>query len=286
MPPCMQISVAPNATASWTRSAKSSAATLYAAGERFPWPKPQKAQPTTQTFVKLMFRLTTKVAVSPAISARSSSAAARISSTTSGRVSEKSAVSSSSLSSSPPRPFSIARGAISAEGGRPRRRGRALRAAPRAAPRDEAPVLELHHVEDALLHPLGIEVLRVGAEALGEGVAARRQLLAHLVRARERLLGADVITVRRQPAQVGGARLDQLRPPVGEVGGHLDADVGHQALGLGDQPLHLVDGDLRRPLRKGELRPDRLPLRPAFPRGLVGDVGHLRAVVARVRNEV
>jgi hypothetical protein len=64
-----------------------------------------------------MFRLTTKVAVSPASSARSSSAATRIPSITSGRVSEKSAVSSSSLSSSPRRPFSIARGAISGAGG-------------------------------------------------------------------------------------------------------------------------------------------------------------------------
>ena len=60
-----------------------------------------------------MLRLTTKVACSPASSARSSSAATRISSITSGRVSENSAVSSSSLSSSPSRPFSIARGASS-----------------------------------------------------------------------------------------------------------------------------------------------------------------------------
>ena len=49
-----------------------------------------------QTLVKLMLRLTTKVAVSPASSARSSSAATRISSITSGRVSANSAVSSSS----------------------------------------------------------------------------------------------------------------------------------------------------------------------------------------------
>ncbi len=78
-----------------------------------PWPKPQKAQPTTQMLVKLMLRLTTKVATSPASSWRSSSAAIRISSITSGRVSENSAVISSSESHSPSRPFAIARGAIS-----------------------------------------------------------------------------------------------------------------------------------------------------------------------------
>ncbi len=60
-----------------------------------------------------MLRLTTKVTRSPASSARSSSAAARISSITSGRVSANRAVSSSSVSASPRRPFSIARGATS-----------------------------------------------------------------------------------------------------------------------------------------------------------------------------
>ena len=58
--------------------------------------------------VKLMLRLTTNVTRSPASSARSSSAAARISSITSGRVSANSAVSSSSVSSSPSRPLAIA----------------------------------------------------------------------------------------------------------------------------------------------------------------------------------
>ncbi len=92
-----------------------------------PWPKPQKAQPTTQTLVKLMLRLTTKVVVSPASSARSSSAATRISSITSGRVSAKSAVSSSWVSDSPSRPLSIARGATSGSGGACCRRPEPLR---------------------------------------------------------------------------------------------------------------------------------------------------------------
>ncbi len=60
-----------------------------------------------------MLRLTTNVTRSPASSARSSSAAARISSITSGRVSANNAQASSSVSASPRRPLSIARGATS-----------------------------------------------------------------------------------------------------------------------------------------------------------------------------
>ena len=108
-----------------------------------------------------MLRLTTKVTRSPASSARSSSAAARISSITSGRVSANSAVSSSSLSSSPSRPLRD----------RPLGEPRVdalLDPAPGPPPRDEAPVLELDHVEDPLLHPLGVHVLRVDAEPLGQ----------------------------------------------------------------------------------------------------------------------
>ena len=51
-----------------------------------------------QTLETLMLRLTTNVTMSPASSARSASAAWRMSSTTSGRVSENSAVSSSAVS--------------------------------------------------------------------------------------------------------------------------------------------------------------------------------------------
>jgi hypothetical protein len=75
-----------------------------------PCPKPQNAQPTTQTFETLTLRLTTNVTSSPASSARSSSAAWRMSSIASGRVSANSAVSSSSPSASPARPRAIARG--------------------------------------------------------------------------------------------------------------------------------------------------------------------------------
>ena len=62
--------------------------------------------------VKLTLRLTTKVATSPASSARRPSAAARIASITSGRDSANSAVSSAALElGSPSRPLAIASGA-------------------------------------------------------------------------------------------------------------------------------------------------------------------------------
>ena len=63
---------------------------------------------------------------------------------------------------------------------RPRRDVRGDRRArvrrPEPLPRDEAPVLELDHVEHALLHPLGIQVLRIDAEPLGQRVALRREV--------------------------------------------------------------------------------------------------------------
>ena len=194
---------------------------LVGVGRAPPWPKPQNAHPTTQTLVKLTLRLTTNVAVSPASSARSSSAATRIASITSGRASANSAV-SSSLGE---------RLAIAAALDRARgelRVDRTLRAPPRPAPRDEAPVLELDHVEDPLVDPARVEVLRIGAEPLGERVAAPLEALAHLMRARERLLGRDVVAVRREAAEVGGAGVDEVEPPVGEVGRDLDPDVRHQ----------------------------------------------------------
>jgi hypothetical protein len=111
---------------------------------------------------------------------------------------------------------------------------RVLDPAARALARDEAPVLELDHVEHPLLDPLRLEVLGIDAESLGEGEPLRGKTLPDLVRAREGMLGGDVVAVRREAAQVGGAGGDQLVPPVREVRRHLDADVGHQALCLGD----------------------------------------------------
>ena len=102
-----------------------------------------------------------------------------MSSITSGRVSANSAVSSSSDS------------AVALAGALDRRRSqiapdRALVGAPGATARDEAPVLRLHDVEHALLHPLRVHVLRVDTQALGERVALRLELLAHACGARGR----------------------------------------------------------------------------------------------------
>ena len=187
---------------------------MYASGERLPWPKPQNAQPTMQMFVKLMFRLTTKVATSPASSARSSSAAMRISfflDHPGARLGEQRR--QLLLGQLLPRPAALDR----ARGDR--RIGRRLAAAARAAARDEAPVLELDHVEDALLHPLGVQVLGVGAEPLGQREAPGTQVLSHLMRVRERMLWRDVVTVGRQPSEVGGAGLDQLPHQSARFGG-------------------------------------------------------------------
>ena len=159
---------------------------------------------------------------------------------------------------------------------------------------------ELDHVEDALLHPLGVHVLGVDAEPLGQRVAPRRQLLADLMRAGERLLGRDVVAVRREPAEVGRPRLDQLRPPVGEVRRDLDPDVGHQPLALLDQPLDLLDPDRRAPAGPAVLAdagsppgaspsvaPAGIPVAPtARPAAASAMSATSAPVVPRVRHEV
>ena len=206
-----------------------------------------------------MLRFTTNVTVSPASSARSSSAAARMSSITSGRVSANSAVSSSAR-----QPRAVAR--LLDRGRRGGRLDHPLLAPARAAARDEAPVRRLDHVEHALGDPLGVDVLRVDAEPLGQRVALGRQALAHLMRRRERMLGRDVVAVGRQPAEVGRARAHELQPPVGEVRRHLDPDVGHQPPALGDQPLHVRDRDRRRPVGQRQLGPLADPGRARAPR--------------------
>ena len=119
------------------------------------------------------------------------------------------------------------------------RRGRV--GATGATSRDEAPVLELDRVEHALGDPLGVDVLRVHAQPLGEREAVGLQALAHLVGRGERVLWGDVVAVGRQAAEVGGAGRHQLAPPVGEVRRDLDAHIRHQSARLGDQQLHVLD---------------------------------------------
>ena len=239
----MQISVAPNSTASLTRRVNSSSECSYASGERRDCPNPQNAHPTTQTLETLMFRLTTNVTVSPASSARSSSAAARICSITSGRRSANSAVISSAVSARPSRPFMIARGATSS--------------ATVSSPRRPDPRRGMNDQKRALItsitgarDPLRIDVLRVHAQALGQRDPVRAKPLADLGRRRERVLRGDMVAVRAEPAEVGGAGADELCPPVRQVRRDLDADVGHQPARLGDEPLHVLDRHLGRPRRE------------------------------------
>ena len=80
-----------------------------------------------------MLRLTTKVTVPPATSARSSSAAWRRSSITSSRVSANSAVSSSALRAMPSRPRAIAPATRSRRIGR----GASVRPEPRRGMNDQ-----------------------------------------------------------------------------------------------------------------------------------------------------
>ena len=235
-----------------------------------------------------MLRLTTKVATSPARRARSSSAAARISSTASGRVSANSAVSSAGLSSRPSSPRSTARrtGSPGPIAGAPLPFVAAGNASP---PGQEGREPLGEHVEDAGIEPLPVHVLRVDAEPLGQRVAAGTQPLADLKRAREGMLGRDVVAVGREAAEVGGARLDEVEPPAGEVRRHLDADLRHQPPALGDEPRHLLQRHRRGPIgQRGVccLLPAASVSSPLPLARLGGDVGYLRPVVARMGNEV
>src|SRR5215218_7570477 len=190
-----------------------------------------------------MLRLTTKVAVSPASSVRSWSAAMRISSITSGRVSANSAVSSSSVSALPSRPLWIAACASS---------GPISRSERRPEPRRGMKLQYLSLTTSST--PCSVHS---GSRYCGEA------------------------------PEVGRAGVDELVPPVGEVGWDLDADPRHQAPALGDEELHLLDRDLARPARHRLLaRERRAVARPALACRLVRDLRDLAPVVARVRDEV
>jgi hypothetical protein len=100
------------------------------------------------------------------------------------------------------------------------------------------------------------------------------------------MLGADVVAVGAEPAEIGRARRHQLRPPVREVRRHLDADVGHQPAGLPDQLLEILDRDLVSPtggVQFGAVTDARAPVLGG---GLCGDLRGLLPVVALVRDEV
>jgi hypothetical protein len=134
--------------------------------------------------------------------------------------------------------------------------------------------------------PVRVDVARVDAQALGQRHAVLRQALAHLMRRREGVLGRDVVAVGAQAAEVGGPGGDELRPPVGEVGRHLDADVGHQAPRLGHQALHVLDPHGRRPLGQVAVRCVGEAGAPEPVGRVGGDLGRLLAVVAAVGDEV
>ena len=225
-----------------------------------------------------MLRLTTNVTVSPASSARSSSAAWRMSSIASGRVSANSAVSSSASSAPPARARAIVSGA--------QRALRPVRPA-RAAPRDEAPEARLDHVEHALRDPLRVDVPRVDAQPLGQRHPVRREPLAHLVRRRERVLGRDVVAVGAQPAEVGRARRRRAAAtsPRGSAGpGCRRPGISRRASPTSRSMSSTVTGVDH---AGAQHRRDSVQAgAPVALRRLRGDLRRLLAVVAAVRDEV
>ena len=95
-----------------------------------------------------------------------------------------------------------------------------------------------------------------------------------------------MVAVGRQPAQIRRPRLDQLRPPVRQVRRNLNPHVRHQPPALPNQPLDVVDRDGRRPLGHRQTLSRFLLAAPPTSRCLVGDLGYLATVVARMGDEV
>lgn len=117
------------------------------------------------------------------------------------------------------------------------------------------------------------------------------QLLPHPVDGREGVFGRDVIPVRRKPAKIGRALLDQRQPPVREVRGDLDPDARHELLTYPNEDAHVLQRDGRRPA--GHRDRFRLgcilgtPIRAvASALSRVRDLGRLGTVVARMGHEV
>ena len=151
---------------------------------------------------------------------------------------------------------------------------------------DERPVLCLDHIEHALGEPVGVQVLRMGTEPLRQRVAQWLQALTHLVRMRERMLGADVIAVRAQATEIRRPRRDQVRPRARQVRRNLDGDPRQQLLGDADQVDHVADRHGSRPPWRID-RWVRSQARPPIALGrLIGDICRLLSVVAAMRHEV
>ena len=228
-----------------------------------------------------MLRLTTNVTVSPASSARSSSAAWRMSSIASGRVSANSAVSSSSVRRSPSRPRAIAPAT---------RSERIARASvrPGAAARDEAPVLRLDRRRARPARPTRGRCTagrRTGARSARRRPAARRlrtwcgdgngcsgEMWSPLALRPPRSVAPAATSSGHQSARFGGTWMPT---------------PGISRARLGDEALHVLDRRPAWPTRagRGAARRDE-PGAPEALGRLGGDLGRLLAVVAAVRDEV
>ena len=208
MPDCMQISVAPNSTASATRRSNSSRSCSYASGER---------RALAEAAERAAHHADVRH-VDVAVDHERHRLARQLAAQLVGRLAHV-------LDRLRAASRRTARSALSGESGAlagalrwrparaPARRGRSSR---RPEPRRgmKLQYFSLITSSTPCSSQLGVHVLGVDAQPLGERVAGRRQSLAHPVRRRERVLGRDVVAVGRQPAQVGGALLDQREPPV------------------------------------------------------------------------
>ena len=138
-----------------------------------PWPKPQNAQPTTQMLVKLML---------PQVDDEGGRVTRQFVPDTIGRYPHL-------LDDIGPgfgkkgSQFIFSEGdPLPAFGDRPvgaeaRSRVSSSEMRPEPRTRNEAPVLQFDHVEYALLHPVGVHVLRIDAKAFGQGETLGRKFL-------------------------------------------------------------------------------------------------------------
>ena len=219
-----------------------------------------------------MLRLTTNVTVSPASSARSSSAAWRMSSIASGRLSANIAV--ELVRRRAPAP-SRARSIVPGADGR------------RAAARDEGAVAVADHLEHARRDPLGVD--ERGRRRTGARRARRRPRRAACAPGPATGTGARARCGRRWPT---GRRGRSRRRPTSS--GHQSARFGGTWMptsGISRRVSAISRfrssmPDRRRPLRRAVHRPVVQAGAPERVRRLGGDVGRLLAVVAPVRHEV